>query len=98
VRRISVVDEILEVLTLAQTQKLARRIPVLLYGSAYWKEIINFDALLRYGVIDAQDLRLFEFVDDVDSAVRSLQTGLEPAVSNISPDFAHSRNTRSERT
>jgi uncharacterized protein (TIGR00730 family) len=91
-------DEILEVLTLAQTQKLARRIPVLLYGSAYWKEIINFDALLRHEVIDAQDLRLFEFVDDVDSAVRSLQTGLEQELSSVSPDFAHSRNTRSGRT
>ena len=88
-------DEILEVLTLAQTQKLARRIPVLLYGSTYWKEIINFDALLRHGVIDAQDLRLFEFVDDVDSAVRSLQTGLQQELSTVSPDFAHSRNPRS---
>jgi len=88
-------DEILEILTLAQTQKLARRIPVLLYGSAYWKEIINFDALSRHGVIDPQDLRLFEFVDDVDAAVRILQTGLQAECSAVSPDFAHSRNTRS---
>jgi len=87
-------DEILEVLTLAQTQKLARRIPVLLYGTAYWKEIVNFDALLRHAVIDMQDLRLFEFVDDVDSAMRILQAGLQPECSNVSPDFAHSRNTR----
>jgi uncharacterized protein (TIGR00730 family) len=90
-------DEILEILTLAQTQKLSRKIPVLLYGSAYWKEIINFEALQRYGVIDAGDLRLFEFVDDPISALRVLQTQLQLEPTAASPDFAHSRNTRSAR-
>lgn len=88
-------DEILEILTLAQTQKLARKIPVLLYGSAYWKEIINFEALRRYGVIDAQDLALFEFVDDPATALRTLQTQLQLESAAVTPDFAHSRNTRS---
>lgn len=88
-------DEILEILTLAQTQKLARRIPVLLYGSAYWREVINFEALVRHGVIEAADLRLFEFVDDVGSALRHLQRELEVESSTATPDFAHSRNTRS---
>jgi uncharacterized protein (TIGR00730 family) len=41
-------DELMEVLTLSQTHKLARQIPVVLYGTSYWKEIINFDALVRH--------------------------------------------------
>jgi uncharacterized protein (TIGR00730 family) len=50
-------DEIMEILTLAQTRKLARRVPVLLYGSAYWNEIVNFEALVRHGVIAREDLQ-----------------------------------------
>ena len=55
-------DEMIEILTLAQTQKLARRIPVVLYGRSYWNEIIDFDALVRHGMIarrgpDAVQLR-----------------------------------------
>ncbi len=91
-------DEILEILTLAQTQKLARRIPVLLYGSAYWKEILNFEAMVRYGVIAARDLELFQFVDDPGSALRMLQVQLQTAASAASPDFAHSRNTAAARS
>ena len=44
-------DELTEILTLQQTRKLDRRIVVLLYGSEYWKEVINFDALVRHGVL-----------------------------------------------
>src|SRR5581483_11019760 len=44
-------DELTEILTLAQTRKLARPIVILLYGSAYWREIINFDALVKHGMI-----------------------------------------------
>ena len=90
-------DEILEMLTLAQTQKLARRIPVLLYGSTYWREIINFEALVRHGVIEEADLRLFEFVDDVDSALSMLQRELRGESTAAFPDFAHSRNTPSRQ-
>src|SRR6202045_4550005 len=43
-------DELMEILTLMQTRKLGRNIPVVLYGSSYWKEIINFDALVRHGM------------------------------------------------
>src|SRR5512141_849935 len=56
-------DEIFEILTLAQTGKLERELPILLYGTAYWKEVLNLDALVRHGVIAAGDLELFEFAD-----------------------------------
>ncbi len=54
-------DELTEILTLAQTGKLERKVPVLLYGSSYWKEIVDFDALVRHGMIDRADLELFQY-------------------------------------
>jgi uncharacterized protein (TIGR00730 family) len=67
-------DELFEILTLAQTKKLDRSIPVFLYGSAYWKEVINFDALVRHGTIGAEDLKLFEFVDEPRAALQLLKS------------------------
>src|SRR5580765_2781498 len=67
-------DEMMEILTLAQTGKLERNIPVLLYGPDYWNEIINFDALMRYGMIAAEDLQLFQFVDDPLTAFNLLSS------------------------
>jgi len=69
-------DELMEILTLVQTRKLNKRIIIVLYGSPFWKEVINFDALVRHGTISAEDLNLFEFADDVDTAQRILQDGL----------------------
>src|SRR5580700_162309 len=66
-------DEMFEVLTLAQTQKLEKKMVVVLYGSTYWKEILNFDALVRHGMISAQDLELFQFADDVEMAFQILE-------------------------
>jgi uncharacterized protein (TIGR00730 family) len=69
-------DEMMELLTLSQTQKLAKKIIILLYGSAYWKEIINFDALVKYGMISPEDLNLFQYVDDPQTAFELLKQGL----------------------
>jgi len=73
-------DELFEILTLAQTRKLDRPIPVFLYGSAYWQELINFEALVRHGMIAAEDLELFEFVDEPRAAFERLRDciGLSP--------------------
>src|SRR5215469_6223235 len=49
-------DELTEMLTLSQTRKLERKITILLYGSSYWREIVDFDALARHGMIDPADL------------------------------------------
>jgi hypothetical protein len=69
-------DELMEVLTLVQTQKLRKKISVVVYGTSFWKEVLNFDALVRYGMIAEEDLDLFHFADDVDSAFSLLQEGL----------------------
>ncbi len=61
-------DEFFEVMTLIQTRKLGKRIPIVLYGSDYWTEVIDFDAMVRHGTIDARDLELFHRSDSVDDA------------------------------
>jgi uncharacterized protein (TIGR00730 family) len=84
-------DELTEMLTLAQTRKLERRIPVLLYGSEYWNEIINFEALVRHGTIGREDLRLFRFVDHPARALALLKRALATEPQDVTPSFAHSR-------
>jgi uncharacterized protein (TIGR00730 family) len=70
-------DELFEFLTLAQTRKLDRSIPVLLYGSAYWKEVVNFEALVRHGTIAPEDLELFSFADEPRAALATLRRSIE---------------------
>lgn len=89
-------DELSEILTLAQTRKLDRPIPVILYGPAYWNEILNFDAMLRHGVIGPKDLELFEFADDPGTACALLQDKLQAQTDGGSPSFAHSRTRDSQ--
>ena len=61
-------DELFEVLTLMQTKKLGKRLPIVVYGSEYWKQVIHFDAMLKYGTISKADLKLIQFCDTVDEA------------------------------
>ena len=86
-------DELTEILTLQQTEKLDRRILVLLYGSEYWKEIINFDALVRHGMISREDLNLFRYADDPAAALGLLQGALTTEGEETAPAFAHSRTS-----
>jgi hypothetical protein len=81
----------MEVLTLAQTRKLERQVPVILYGSSYWQEIINFDALVRHGMISGEDLKLFAFADDPGSALKLLQAEIEVDAEEKTPAIAASR-------
>lgn len=84
-------DEMSEMLTLAQTRKLDRPIKIVLYGSSYWQEIINFEALVRYGMISPEDVDLFEYADEPAAALNILQAGLADEVGPRAPDFAGSR-------
>jgi uncharacterized protein (TIGR00730 family) len=69
-------DELFEILTLAQTEKLAKKIVVVIYGSAYWKKVINFEALVDAGVISPQDLDLFKMSDSPEESFQFLKEGL----------------------
>jgi uncharacterized protein (TIGR00730 family) len=89
-------DEMMEVLTLVQTQKLAKRMAIVVYGSAYWNEVINFPALVKHGMISAEDLNLFQFADDPQTAFELLKPGLAEYAAQSDtmemPAFAKSRN------
>lgn len=61
-------DELFEILTLLQTRKIRKRLPVVLYGTEFWDKIVNFDAFVEMGVISRDDLDLFYRCDSVDDA------------------------------
>jgi len=84
-------DELTEILTLSQTGKIERPIPVVLYGSSYWNEIIDFEALARHGMIDRKDLALFRFADDPADALAIVQSAVPPPEEVQVPSIAHSR-------
>lgn len=64
-------DELFEVMTLVQTRK-ARPVPILLFGTAFWKGLINMDVLIEEGTISAQDLNLFHYVDTPEAAWQAI--------------------------
>ncbi len=61
-------DELFELLTLQQTRKMRKPLPIVLFGSKYWDDVVNFDALVKYGSIDAEDLKLLHRTDSIDEA------------------------------
>jgi len=69
-------DEMFEILTLAQTQKLAKKITVVVYGSDYWKKVFNLDTLADTGAISPKDLDLFKYADTPEEAFELLRDGL----------------------
>jgi uncharacterized protein (TIGR00730 family) len=69
-------DELFEILTLAQTQKLAKKILVVIYGREYWARLINFNTMVDAGAISAEDLQLFKIVDSPEEGYEFLRDGL----------------------
>jgi uncharacterized protein (TIGR00730 family) len=61
-------DELFELLTLIQTHKMRKPMPIVLFGTEYWREVIDFDALARHGMIDPGDIELLHRTDSVDDA------------------------------
>ncbi len=73
-------DEMFELLTLAQTHKLAREMTIVIYGSKYWQGVINLDLLAEKGAIALKDKDLFQFADTPEQAFHLLRAGLEQHV------------------
>ncbi len=69
-------DELFELLTLTQTQKLAKHIVILVYGTSYWKSILNLDALVDKGAISPEDRGLFRMADTPEQAFEMLKEDL----------------------
>ena len=67
-------DELFEILTLRQTDK-APRIPVVLFDEAYWRSVINFDAMIAEGMIKASDVELFSFAESAEQVWTQLVAG-----------------------
>ena len=65
---VGTMDELFEVLTLLQTQKIKRTMPIVLFNKDFWKRAINFESLVDHGTVSKEDLELFEYHDDVDRA------------------------------
>lgn len=86
-------DEVCEILTLVQTRKLPRPIPVVLYGRDFWSEVLDVGALLRHGMIAPGDLALFQYVDEPGEAFATLQQLLRGDVARLGPHFAPSSTT-----
>ena len=91
-------DEMFEILTLAQTNKLANRLPVIIYGSEYWKSVLNLDVLAAKGAIAQKDLALFQFADTPEQAFALLKPALEayldlPGPSDAEPQRAFAPET-----
>ncbi len=60
-------DELFEVITLVQTRK-SKQVPIVLFGTDYWKRLLNFEVLIDEGVVSPQDLELFQFADTPEAA------------------------------
>ena len=69
-------DELFEILTLAQTQKLAKKILVVIYGSEYWNRLFDFQVMIEAGTISTEDLELFKIVDSPEEGFEFLRDGL----------------------
>jgi uncharacterized protein (TIGR00730 family) len=85
-------DELFETLTLMQTGKIDK-MPVLIFGTEYWKRLINWEQLIETGMIDEADMKLFHFSDSVDDAFQWLITEMEriaPTVEGRNEVLGHS--------
>src|SRR5260370_34534741 len=78
-----------EIVTLAQTRKLAKKITVVVYGSDYWKRVFNLDALVDTGAISPKDIELFQFADTPEEAFELLRKGLTD--NYLTPEAAAAR-------
>ena len=89
-------DELFEILTLAQTEKLAKRITVLIYGKEYWNRVLNLEALADAGAISPEDVNLFHYVDTPEEGFEILRDSLTKFHLNVpagqrAPELARTR-------
>ncbi|OUV04386.1 MAG: lysine decarboxylase [bacterium TMED80] len=70
-------DEVMELLTLIQTEKIKKKLPIVLYGSEFWNNVVNWDYLVECGTISQSDLDLFYITDDIDDAFQFIVLYIE---------------------
>ena len=79
-------DELMELLTLIQTKKIKKRLPIVLYGSEFWNSVVNWDYLIECGTISEEDLKLFFISDSVEDAYNYIVRYIEE-YKLIGPNF-----------
>jgi uncharacterized protein (TIGR00730 family) len=70
-------DEFMEIVTLVQTFKIKKKLPIVLFGTKFWGEVLDFEPMVRWGTISPEDLDLFHRTDSVDDAFDFITSELE---------------------
>ena len=65
---VGTMDELFETLTLVQTGKMEKKLPIVLFGAEFWNEVVHFEKLVEWGTISPEDVHLFKVIDTVDEA------------------------------
>ena len=78
-------DELWEMMTLLQTGKLSKNNMILIYGRRYWEQVLNFRAMVRWGMINPEEYKLIQFADTVDEAFEKIRTGMEKYHMEVDP-------------
>jgi uncharacterized protein (TIGR00730 family) len=73
-------DELFETLTLIQTRKLNKKMPIILYGKEFWGNLINFEQFIEWGVISPEDINLFTIVDDIENAFSIITKNIDSSI------------------
>jgi len=73
---VGTMDELFETLTLVQTGKMEKQLPIILYGAEFWNDVIRFEKLVEWGTISPGDINLFKVIDSVDEAFAHITAAL----------------------
>ena len=79
---VGTMDELFETLTLVQTGKMEKKLPIVLFGAEFWNEVVHFEKLVEWGTISPEDVHLFKVIDTVDEAYAYItgELGEQPPV------------------
>ena len=78
-------DELWEMMTLLQTGKLSKKNMILIYGRRYWEQVLNFKAMVRWGMINPEEYKLIQFADTVEEAFEKIRTDMEKYHMEVDP-------------
>ena len=87
-------DELWEMLTLLQTNKLSKHHLILIYGRKYWDKVINWRHMVRTGTIDEREFKLLQFADNVDEAFAHVRRDLEAHHLHLDDSESFTKPTR----
>jgi len=87
-------DELFEILTLVQTGKIKKKMPIVVYDKKFWKDIINFSGLTKKGLIDEKDEKLFHMAENVEDAFEYVKSNLGKHYLNIEESLFNIKNKK----